>query len=185
MALPDVALHDPHVEAHNDERHAINDLEDAVVENTGILSAIVSTLTNKLDKVFARTDEDENPVFKTEFTGVFDSEIPNIMEHWVNGTMHAGINEWGAVRGWRIPFTDALVRAIRVNGDGGSIDNAICFHIDDRRTGAIARDVYGRRYNGTLVRNGLNMADCYVRESDQDPIPEELPAGTLVFTKGD
>lgn len=152
------------------------------------ITGLVSALASKLGRVFARTDSDTEPWLKTEFTGIIDSEDQNTVEHYVNGTLTAGTNEWGALRGWRAPFADALVRAILPNGVpiDGAIDKSGCIEIVDRRSASPVSVVYRRRWNGTLVRNDIDMIDAhYYRADAGDPLPANLPVGTIVFTPVD
>lgn len=150
-------------------------------ENKPISSAAQAELDTKLNKVTERGDSDIEPVWQTNFTGTIDTEDRNVAEHYVNGTMTAWLNEWGAMRG-SAPFQDALFRAIRTNTDGAGSGNSPAFHLNDRRTGALSPHIWARTWNGALLRNGITMADTYVRNSSSDPIPPGLPAGTIVIT---
>lgn len=141
--------------------------------------ATQADIDGKIDKVTTRTATD--PVERTEWAGTVATSDPNIEEHYVNGVLTAGLNEWGAVRGWSAPYQDALVRAIRVNGDGAGSGGQPCFHIQDRR-GASPVDIYARRWDGALVRNGIVMGDVYVRPVAGDPLPEGLPSGTVIVS---
>lgn len=148
------------------------------------VTGLVTALAAKLDKVFARTASDSSPSWRTNFTGSLSTSVQNIVEHWINGVRTAGDNEWGGLRGWSIPYPDALVRAIRADGDGLGSGTAPCFHINERRTGQSVIHIYARTYAGQLIRNDINLSDTYIREAGDNTIPAELPANTLVVTKG-
>lgn len=99
----------------------------------------------------------------------------------INGTKKSWQNEWGALRGVS-PYSwgDSLVRGIRENGDGITATNANFIELADRRTGAPAPVMYGRRWSdGALMRNGNLMADVIVL-GGSDPVPVSLPAGTII-----
>ncbi len=125
-------------------------------------------------------------MWSTSFTGTLDSSATeSIAENAINGVVRSWLNEWGGMRG-RNPYpayADALARAIVETGDytgtGGGGGNA--FEIVDRRLPAgVGRQRWGRRWeDGTLIRNGLEMADAIVLGA-ADPVPTDLPAGTLI-----
>lgn len=106
----------------------------------------------------------------------------------VQGVAKFWMNEWGAIRGTS-PYTwgDALVRAIRDNGDGITAGNA--FEVVDRRTGAPSAPnnvMFGVSWtDGSINRNGVSMAMSYVLESTEDEtdIPAHTPPGTIIFRK--
>lgn len=108
------------------------------------------------------------------------SSNPDTFELFIQGALKLWHNEWGALRGTS-PYSwgDALVRAVRSQGDGITSGNFV--ELQDRRTGANSAIMYGRRWtDGALVRNGITMADSIVL-GPSDAIPAGLPAGTIVY----
>ena len=156
--------------------HAIADVTDLQDELDSKLSA--AAIDDKLDKVATRGDSDTEPVWRTNFTGTLDVDDQDIIQHYVNGKRTGWTNEWGALRGTG-PYQDALVRAIRDNTDGHGSGNHPALHINDRRTGAPTPHIWARNWNGTMLRNGIAMADTYVQEAGATP-PANLPAGTII-----
>jgi hypothetical protein len=109
-----------------------------------------------------------------------DSANPDIFSVIIGGAVRLWHNEWGALRGTS-PYAwgDALIRAIRNQGDGITAGNFI--ELQDRRTGANSNIMYARRWtDGKLVRNGIVMADSIVL-GPSDPVPANLPAGTIIY----
>lgn len=139
-----------------------------------------------VETVGARSDSDTEPIWTTEFTGALEETDQNVAEHWSNGELRAGQNEWGAFRAWSAPYPDAAFRAIRDNNsDEGSGGTSQCFHINDRRTSATYLHTWARLWNGTLIRNSVAMADVYVTtyaDPTTDPVYAALPNGTLIVS---
>lgn len=135
---------------------------------TGLPTTYASALTTPREKV--------NLNFPMETTSSDLSQVA------VQGVVKSWRNEWGALRGTS-PYNwgDALVRAIRENGDG--ITAGTAFQLNDRRTGAPAATMFGINWtDGSIVRNDIRMADVYYRASASDPLPANLPVGTIVVT---
>ncbi len=167
--------------ANNTDANLLNRANHTGTQAVSTVTGLQATLDAKMAKDTARGDSDTGPVWQTHFTGTLDTNDRNVAEHYVNGTMVAWLNEWGAMRGTP-PYQDALFRAVRANGDGAGSGQQPAFHLNDRRTGAVDPTIWARTWAGTLQRNGINMADTYVRNSSSDPIPPNLPAGTVVIT---
>ena len=106
----------------------------------------------------------------------------------IQGVAKFWMNEWGAIRGTS-PYSwgDALVRAIRDDGDGVTSGRAL--EVVDRRTGAPAGDasvMWGVQWtDGRMVQGGNLVGAVYTLNSDQDEtdIPANLPSGTLIVRK--
>ena len=143
--------------------------------------AWVEILAGPGEPILQERESDATDImWETQFTGTFDTGQADIARHRVGGVIRSWQNEWGALRG-RNPFAayaDALVRAVIESGDFVSDGNA--FEIVDRtlEAGPI-RQKWGRRWNGTLVRNGLLLNDSIVLDHD-DPVPDDLPTGTII-----
>ena len=153
------------------------------ISATNVQSAMQELDSEKFQKNQTFSSPVSTPITRTQLNFTMDTSSSNLHEFLVNGVVKFWQNEWGAVRGTS-PYSwgDSLVRGIRENGDGiGPNGNFI--ELVDRRTGAPANPgniMYGRKWiDGTLVRNGILMADCYVRIGSA-AIPPLLPAGTVV-----
>ena len=153
--------------------HAIGDV-------TGLQSALDGIdFADAPPLIQQRDASDSGPRWRTDLTADLSTSQMDISRHYVNGTVASWQNEWGALRG-TAPYEwgDALVRGVRNNTDGIYAGRFI--ELVDRRSGAGTNPMYGRKWrDGVLVRNGIDMADVWVR-SGNDPIPSELPPGTVV-----
>lgn len=130
----------------------------------------------------ARSVSDTEAKWKTELNGDLELELMDIAQHWVNGLRVAWQNEWGALRGTSPhEWGDALVRGIREDWDNLVAGRYI--ELVDRRATAYPSPyqvMHGRKWrDGMLVRNGIDMSDCWVRNGTE-AIPAYLPEGTIV-----
>ena len=178
MTLPNVALGDPHVSAHNDERSAINALQDAVETST----------LNKVDRLSERTPATAvtGPLWRSNFVGTLASTMSNVVEHWQGSRLVAWANEWGAAR-FRPGYTgyaDAGVRFIIEPDDftGTSGGGGAAIEIVDRRIpDGPDRKRWRRMWeDGSLQRNGITMNDSIVL-ADSESVPVGLPINTIVI----
>ena len=141
------------------------------------IAAVGADIGSILDGVFMadltidqdRSDASPTPRWRTFFTGTFASSVENIAEHYINGTLAAYLNEWGAVRGTS-PYSgagDPLFRAIHTSTDGVTGGNA--YEISDRTGTPLT--VRGHNWvTGKLIRNGYSVTETYTWTwGDADP----------------
>ena len=152
------------------------------------ISGLQGTLDGKVTTSVTMSTVPVNPQFSRNITYALATDNPDIAKIAINGIDKYWHNEWGAIRGTS-PYSwgDALVRAIRSNGDG--ITNGEAFQLSDRRSGAPASPgnvMWGVRWtDGRMVQGGQPVGAVYWLEHDQDEstIPATLPAGTLIVRK--
>lgn len=136
-----------------------------------LTAAAVTHANGKVTRVDDPWDETSTtPRWRTSFIGTFATTVENLVEHWINGTLAAYLNEWGALRG-SSPYSgagDPLVRAIHTSTDGVTGGNAL--EISDR-TGSPNITVWGRNWvTGKLIRNGYSVRETYTwKTGDSDP----------------
>lgn len=153
------------------------------VAATNVQAAIVELDNEKMPKVQTYAAVLSTTLQRVNLNFAVDTASANLSEVAVNSVLKSWTNEWGALRGTS-PYSwgDALVRGIREQGDGIGA-NGQFIELVDRRTGAPAAPtnvMYGRKWiDGQLVRNGVLMADCYIRVGAA-ALPANLPAGTVV-----
>lgn len=153
------------------------------ISATNVQTAIQELDNEKVHKLNTFTSAVGSTLTRVNLNFGLEIQSANLYEVAYMGVLKFWQNEWGAIRGTS-PFSwgDALVRGIREDGDtiGG---NGQVLELVDRRTGALPSPgnvMWGRKWSdGTLVRNGVLMADTYVRVGGAS-IPANLPAGTIV-----
>lgn len=157
------------------------------VGSTNVQAAIAELDSEKLAKVDTFTTTLTTTLKRIDLNYALTTGSANIMELWLNGKLTAYFNEWLALRGTS-PYTwgDALVRGIRMDGDGISNNNRCFIEIVDRRSGALTPDtkatMWGISWTGDTIRNGIVMNGLWVRNSPTTPIDPTLPSGTVVVT---
>ena len=145
-------------------------------------------LDAKVTTIATLTTTPSSPQFRRNLTYALDVNDPNIAEVAISGVTKFWHNEWGAIRGTS-PYNwgDAMVRAIRSNGDGITQGNAL--ELVDRRSSAPASPgniMWGVRWtDGRMVQGGAQVGSVFVLNANQSAsdIPAALPAGTLIVRK--
>lgn len=121
------------------------------------------------------------PLIKHQRNYAVDSNSRNIAEYWVNGTLQAWLNEWGALRGTPPYSFDAVVRMVAHASQSGNI---IEYQTNDRTQVLWGVDETGATVQGNGSAAAVTMAPVYVAAAaDTLPadLPPGLPAGTVVI----
>lgn len=158
-------------------KHVIADITD--FEGGGGGGGTPGTLDPDAPIVQNRRATDIVPRWLTSFVGDLEINNQDVAQHLINGVRASWQNEWGALRGTSpVTWGDSLVRAVREETDGIMAGRFI--ELVDRRDNPLPNPIYGRKWrDGMLVRNGIDMADVWIRNG-QDPIPQALPENTIV-----
>ena len=143
---------------------------------------------NRIEANETRTTANTTPWIVENMNYTVTTADADHMRIFIQGVMKFWMNEWGAIRGTS-PYTwgDALVRAIRDNGDGITSGNAL--EVVDRRTGAPtapANVMWGVGWvNGQVKQSGHVSGGVLTLEAGQTAanIAPTYPAGGLVVRK--
>lgn len=116
------------------------------------------------------------------------NEAPDFERITIQGAITTWRNEWGALRGTPSSALkdDALVRGV-ARDDLGPTSTGGFIELVQRSwpLGDTRRQPFQVRWrDGAILRNGAEMALCYVRYG-ASPIPSHLPPGTVVVTVND
>lgn len=145
-----------------------------------------AAVSGKLDRVNDHTAAPLSvPDLRTTLRAALATTDSNLAEYRVGAALKFWQNEWGAIRGVS-PYVwgDALVRAVREQGDG--ITSGRAFELQDRRTGAGDRIMFGVNWaDGGLTQGGASVGTVFTLTSSQTTadIPATLPAGALIVKR--
>ena len=151
----------------------------------GGISGLQAALDGKVTTSVTMSTIPSGSQFSRNITYTLATDNPDIAQIAINGIVKYWHNEWGAIRGTS-PYNwgDALVRAVRSNGDG--ITSGRAFEVNDRRTGAPTPILWGVNWtDGRMVQGGQQVGAVFVLNANQSAsdIPATLPTGTLIVRK--